>query len=168
MTPKINPFFYDSDAEAILALQAEGRRLQKIAEKLWREDMASYQPAMYIRTYNSQKAIKLGNVKRLDALTWGIELSFDNDLSYHESQFDKLNGTNNYKKGHSFMLISEGWAVSKGNHWGIYRFGYFEGTDYITRVIQAFNSGSRGRIALEANWQGSPFKKQKKQKNVLI
>lgn len=158
---KSNFFTFDSDEEAKFALRQEGKRLKNLANKLWDEYIGSYQPNTYVRTGKSKKSIKLGRVKRLDAFTWGIELMFVDDLAYHDSV---MKGG---KKGHSIMLISEGWAVSKGNHWGVYRFGYFEGTNYISKLKEAFQQGARQGISIEMNWNGSEFKKQKVQPNVL-
>lgn len=125
----------------------------------------SYKPSEYVRTGNSQRAIKLGKVKRLDAFTFGIEISFADELSYHNSVVSK----NGRPRGHSFMLISEGWTVKNRarNRKPVYRFDYFEGVDYISNVIKEFNQNPVAGIKLEVNWAGEPFKKQKKQRNVL-
>lgn len=167
MAKVTNPFEFDSEEEAIKALEAEGRRLKYIAIKLWRKYLSEYKPKEYIRTRDSQKAIKLGRVKPYDEDTYCIELTFDNDLSYHDSWFTKKGVAGNHKKGHSFMLISEGWKVKKGKHKDRYRFGYFEGIDYISRVKEAFEKGKHQGITLEVQWVGAEFKKQPEQKNVL-
>lgn len=140
---------FDSEKEAIKALEAEGRRLKYIAIKIWRQYLSSYQPKQYVRTRKSQKSIKLGKVKRLDGDTFGIELTFQNDLTYHDSVFGK-----SQPRGHAIMLISTGWKVKKGKHKDIYRFGYYEGFDYLGKVEQAFNSGKHKGISLEIQWSG--------------
>lgn len=157
------PFTYDDEISARLALEAEGARLQKIAKELWQEYLTGYTPSMYVRTKKSEKSIKLGKVKRLDAFTLGIELTFSDDLTYHDSVFgDK------YQKGHSIMLISEGWQVkSTSKHANVYRFGYFGGINYIGRIIKAFNHGARKGITLKVNWAGEEYKKKSTQPNVL-
>jgi len=156
-------FQFDSEKEAILALEKEGRRLKYIALKIWRKYLSEYQPKKYVRTRRSQKAIKLGMVKPLGNDTFGIELTFDNDLTYHNSVVDK----NKYPQGHSIMLISEGWKVKRGKHKDTYRFGYFEGIDYIGRVVREFNNGKHKGISLEVQWAGKLYEKQPKQPNVL-
>lgn len=158
-----NPFAYDDDNSAKLALELEGERLRKIAVKLWRQYLSSYNPKVYVMTGKSEKSIKLGKVKRLDAFTFGIELYFDNDLAYHDSVMGS-----GHRKGHSIMLISEGWRVKKSaRNADVYRFGYFEGINYIGRIIEEFNDGARRGITLEVNWAGDKYKKRRKQPNVL-
>lgn len=153
-------FQFDSEKEATKALKEEGRKLKYIAISIWRQYLSSYKPNTYVRTRTSQQSIKLGAVKELSPNTLGIELTWDDDLVYHNSLFGG-------KQGHSVMLISEGWKSSKGKSKDVYRFGYFEGIDYIGRVKQAFELGARKGIVLEVQWAGNEFKKQKTQKNVL-
>lgn len=145
---------FETDAEAKRVLLQEGRRLKFIARKVWHEYQLSYQPEMYVRTGNTIKSIKLGNVFRIDADTWGIELTFQNDLVYHDSVIGKK-----HPKGHSIMLISSGWKVGKGWHKNIHRFGYYEGFDYIGKVIKEFNDGKHKGINLELQWSGKYLKK---------
>lgn len=159
---KNNLFAFDTDEEAKFAVREESRRLKRIANRLWDEYIGSYTPSVYVRTKKSKKSIKLGRVKRLDAYTWGVELMFDDDLAYHDSVIRK-----NEPKGHSIMLISEGWKVKKGKHREVKNFGYFEGTDFITKVKKEFDNGARKGITMEVNWAGEVFKKKKEQEHVL-
>lgn len=145
----VSLFQFDSDAEAKRVLKQEGKRLEQIAKKVWREYLADYRPKVYARTGKSQKAIKLNNIFKVDENTWGIELTFQNDLTYHDSVFG-----NSQPKGHSIMLISRGWRVSKGWHKNIPRFGYYEGFDYLGKVIKEFNNGKHKGIELEVQWSG--------------
>lgn len=146
-------FEFDSEKEAIRVLEAEGRRLKYIAIKVWRQYLASYQPKQYVRTRKSQKSIKLGKVKRLDGDTFGIELTFQNDLTYHNSVIGK-----DQPQGHSIMLISTGWKVKRGKHKDVYRFGYYEGFDYINKVKEAFEATKHKGISLEVQWSGKALK----------
>ena len=143
------PYEFDSDAEAKRVLREEGKRLKQIAKKVWSDYLASYKPKMYTRSGNSQKSIKLNNVFKIDENTWGIELTFQNELTYHNSVI----GTSQ-PKGHSIMLISSGWKVKKGRHKNVYRFGYYEGFDYIGKVMKEFNNGKHRGIELELQWSG--------------
>jgi len=86
-----------SEAEAKKLLLKEGRRLEGIAKKVWRRTMG-YKPKVYAvhltgvagkRTGRSERAIKLGKVKVLEDGNLGIELTWDNDLVYHESALGK-------------------------------------------------------------------------------
>ena len=92
---------FDSEAEAKRVLESEGRRLESIARKVWNEYLGSYTPKMYVRSGKTEKSIKLGKVFSIDADTLGIELTFVNDLVYHDSVIGK-----SHPKGHSIMLIS--------------------------------------------------------------
>lgn len=163
-----NPLFFDSDAEAILALEHEGRRLKYIAVKLWRKYLSEYKPSAYARTRKSQKGIVLGKVRKLDAITWGIELTFVDSLMYHDSVVQRKDG-NVHPKGHSIMLISEGWRNTRGKNKDVYRFGYFDGIDYIGRVQREFEKSAKIGISLEVLWGGEPFVKGDRdgRKNVL-
>ncbi|MFQ3543656.1 hypothetical protein Q7A53_06190 [Halobacillus rhizosphaerae] len=162
MTENNSLFAFDSEQEAKRVLMAEGRRLKYIALKIWRRYLSSYKPEAYIRTRKSQNAIKLGHVKKVGSDTLGIELTFDDNLLYHDSVISKSE-----PKGHSIMLISEGWKVKRGRAKDVYRFGYFEGINYIERVKEAFESGKHKGITLVVNWQGEEFRKQPQQKGVL-
>lgn len=149
-----NFFTFDTDAEAKLALREESKQLKAIALRLWDEYIGDYTPAVYVRTKKSRKGIKLGRLKRLDAFTWGIELIFRDELMYHDSYISPSE-----KKGHSIMLISEGWQVKKGKHKNIKNFGYHEGTDYISKVAKEFENQARQGITIEVNWANAPFVK---------
>lgn len=148
------------EEEAIALLIKEGKRLERIARSIWSEYIESFEPKQYVRTGNSEKAIRLGRVKKISDDEFGIELTFDDDLAYHPSVVMNKSRTN--REGHSFMLISEGWHASKledkiGRR--VERFTYFEGINYIGRVKEAFNSKAPNGILLVVNWRGKQFKK---------
>ena len=144
---------FNSEIDARRALESEGRGLEMIARKVWNNYLGSYSPKAYARKGNSEKSIKLGKVFRIDANTFGIELTFVNDLVYHDSVISP-----SQPKGHSIMLISKGWKVRKGRHKNVYRFGYYEGFDYIGKVISEFNNGKNKGIELEVQWSGKYLK----------
>lgn len=151
---KKNPVYeFHSEEEAIKVLQAEGKRLEQIALKVWRQYLASYKPEMYIRTGKSENGIKLKQVKKIDSDTLGIELTFQDNLMYHDSVFG-----GSQPKGHSIMLISSGWAVNKGWHRNIPNFGYKEGFNYLGKVVEAFEAVKHEGITLEVQWSGKYLK----------
>jgi hypothetical protein len=134
-----------SEQEAYKLLVREGKRLERIAKKAWQVYYASYKPVEYVREYDSNKAIKLGRVKKVGPNQLGIELTWEDSLAYHPSRFK------GGKKGHSIILISEGWHSKKleakiGRR---YRFTYFEGTGYISKVISLWNAGAPKGISIE-------------------
>lgn len=145
-----------SEQETRKLLEAEGRRLKYIAIKLWRKYLASYEPKKYARTRKSQRGIKLGKVIRIDGNTLGIELTFENDLMYHDSV---IKGSS--KKGHSVMLISDGWhskKLEKKIKRKVYRFTYFEGTGYLYQVYKEYMGRKPVGITLETQWSGKVYK----------
>lgn len=149
----VSVYEFDSEKEAIDALNREGRRLKYIAIKVWRAYLASYKPTKYVRTRKSQRGIKLGKVKKLSDDTFGIELTFVDDLMYHDSVIRKSE-----PKGHAIMLISSGWKVKKGKHRNIKNFGYFKGIDYLAQVEKEFEKSKHKGISLEIQWSGKAYK----------
>ena len=148
------------EEEAIALLRKEGKRLERIARGIWSEYIETFEPKQYVRTYDSEKAIRLGRVKKISEDEFGIELTFDDDYAYHPSIIKNKSKT--HKEGHSFMLISEGWNASKLEERigrSVYKLTYFEGINYIGRVKEAFNSKAPNGILLVVNWKGKQFKK---------
>lgn len=147
----VNQYSFDSEIEAIKALKSEGERLERIAIKIWRKYINSYTPNQYVRTGNAEKSIKLGGIKKLNDNTLAIELTFQNDLVYHNSRFKKG------KKGHAVMLISDGWHSKKlekklGRR--VNRFTYFGGSGYLYQVYKEFNATKKKGITLDIQWSG--------------
>lgn len=145
-----------TEREVKKLLESEGRKLKYIAVKLWRQYLSSYKPKVYVRTRNSQRGIKLGKVKMIAPNQWGIELTWENDLMYHDSVFP-----NNPTKGHSVMLISDGWHSRKleakiGRR--IHRFTYFEGTNYLYRVYKEYMKIAPESITIDVQWSGQYVK----------
>jgi hypothetical protein len=161
---------FESEAEAILVLRAEGKRLLALAQKIWQQYESSYKPVQYVRTGKSYESIQLGEVKKLDEDTLGIELMFRDDLAYHPSVVTK-----GRPLGNSIMLISEGWETKRAKGYptnpnneyfpkGIH---YFQGFNYLGKLEEAFNQGKHIGISFEIRWAGQKFEKKKKQPNVL-
>lgn len=135
----------------------EGRALERIARNTWRRYTSSYSPKMYIRTQNAEKSIRLGRVQKIGNY-FEIRLTYLNHLAYHDSIFDKQKGTKGrWRQGHAIMLISNGWHAKKLERriGEVYRFTYFEGTDYLSMVEKAYNARKPAGIELEVRWTGS-------------
>ncbi len=139
-----------SELQARRLLESEGKRLEAIAIKLWRRYLSSYSPKEYIRTGKAESAIKLKNVKKVDGNHLGIELTWENDLVYHDSIFGSS------QKGHAVMLISDGWHSRKlENRIGkVYKLTYFEGTGYLYRVYKEYMATAPAGITLDVQWSG--------------
>lgn len=149
------------DAQMKILVEEEGKKLERIAIRIWRQYLNSYSPSLYavhltggegVRTGNSERAIKLGKpFRNLDG-SFGIELTWVNELVYHNSVMPSQ------PKGHAVMLISDGWKVKRGNHRNIYRFGYYEGFDYISKVERAYEAEKHRSMSLETHWSGNYLK----------
>jgi hypothetical protein len=152
---KQSNLYFESDEEAIKVLTAEGRKLKYIAVKVWRKYLGSYQPKRYIRTRDTQRGIKLGKVKKVGDNEWGIELTFENDLMYHDSYVGK-----GQPQGHSIMLLSSGWkAVNLERKIGVRQnFTRHKGINYLGEVAKAYNSQKHKGITLEIQWSGKYLK----------
>lgn len=148
---------FDSDAEAIRVLRVEGKKLEACAKKIWRDYEESYTPKKYVRTGDSLRSIKLGSIKKLDNDEWGIELTFINDLAYHDSvvmrKGESKSGVSSHNQGHAVMLISQGWTTN-GKFKDIKRFGKYKGYNYLYLVQQAYEKIADKRITLDIQWLG--------------
>lgn len=152
---------FKGDIEAIAVLKAEGKKLEECAKKVWRLYLSSYQPKVYAvhktnikgeRTHASLASIKLGDVKRVGQDEYQIEVTFLNDLAYHDSVIG--NKRRKHKQGHAIMLISFGWRVRKGAHRNVKHFGYRQGYDYLGKVARMYNKKRDKRVSLEIQWLG--------------
>lgn len=154
--------YFDSEEEAIKVLLREGKRLEAIAKRLWQKTMSEYKPKQYIpRTNKAERSIKLKGIKVISNIngvtTLGIELTYQNDLAYHDSIFKNKE----QPKGHAIMLISNGWYAKKlEKHMGqrVNRFTYFEGTGYLYQVYKEFMATTDPRISLDVQWSGKHTK----------
>ncbi|MGV4321320.1 hypothetical protein [Bacillus mojavensis] len=148
---KQSNLYFQTDQEAIQVLEKEGRKLMDIAKKVWRKYLASYTPKEYIRTGKTERGIKLGSVKKIGDNEHGIELTFQNDLMYHESVISQSE-----PKGHSIMLLSSGWTARKlESKIGIREnFTRHKGINYIGEVVKAYQSSKHRGIDLEVQWSG--------------
>jgi hypothetical protein len=139
---------FEDENSAYKALLKEGKKLEKIARKEWRRYLGSYSPQRYVRTGDSEKAIKLKTTPiKISENEIAIEVTWDNELAWHNSVVPK-----SQKKGHAILLISAGWHSKKLEK--IYgrrvpRHTYYEGYGYLTKVINAYNAVRDNRIGLE-------------------
>lgn len=155
-TQNLNLYF-KSEEDAIKALKREARVLKRIARQVWEEYQDSYKPVHYVRTGDTLKSIQIGKVKQLGMNEYGIEITYENDLVYHDSIFGG-------KQGHTIMLIGGwkqtkmGWQVKTGWHKNVKRLGYWEGFDYIGTVQERYNDQKNKAISLEVKWSGKALR----------
>lgn len=149
-----NSFAFDSEQEAIRELKRQAEILKDVCVKVWRQYLASYQPKIYVRTGKSERSIKIGGIKKIDENTIGIEVTFQDDLVYHDSIFGG-------KQGHAIMLISAGWHSKKleARIGKVYRLTYYEGFDYLGKVREEYEARKHRGIELEIQWSGNFTKK---------
>ncbi|UUV46971.1 neck protein [Bacillus phage vB_BanS-Thrax5] len=165
--PKIksNGLYFNTDAEAIRVLTAEGKKLERIAKQVWRSYLGSYSPKQYVRTGRSLQAIKLKGIKVLGKGLYSIELTWENSLAYHDSYIYKQGYTSKNVKGHSIMLIGTRWHSAKLERVyrkPIYRHTYWSwnggGGSYLNAVVQQYKAVKDRRINLEVQWSGAFIK----------
>jgi hypothetical protein len=147
---------FPSEKDAMKVLLAEGRKLEAIARKEWRRYLGSYSPKEYVRTGNSEKAIKLKTRPiKVGTDHIAIEVTWENDLAWHDSWLYKKGKTKTNQRGHAVLLISAGWhskkleRVYKRGARKPYRHTYYEGYGYLTKVINSYNAVRDKRIGLE-------------------
>lgn len=154
--------YFQTDAEAIKVLMAEGKKLERIAKKVWRSYESSYSPKQYVRTGKSLRAIKLKGVKALGNGVYAIELTWENSLAYHDSVIYKQGFTSKNAKGHSIMLIGTGWHSSKLEkvyRKKVYRHTYWSwnggGGSYLNAVVDEYKAVKDKRIVIDVQWSGA-------------
>ncbi|MDS7057049.1 hypothetical protein NXG04_07100 [Klebsiella pneumoniae] len=156
--------YFQTDAEAIRVLTAEGKKLERIARKVWQSYLGSYTPKQYVRTGKSLQAIKLKGVKALGGGMYSIELTWENSLAYHDSYIYKQGFTSKNAKGHAIMLIGTKWHSKKLE--GVYRKKIYRHTywawqgsgSYIDQVMNQYNAVRDKRIMFEVQWSGAYVK----------
>lgn len=149
---KSNSYFFETEAEARLVLLREAKVLRDVARKAWRRYLNSYTPKKYVRTGRSFDSIQIGEIRRIGANEWGIDVYFKNDLAYHDSVLGK-----NQPKGHSIYLLSAGWKSEKlERKIGVKRnFTRHEPTGYLHEVSKLYKAKKHKGISLEIQWNRS-------------
>lgn len=153
-----NPVFFEDEAQARRVMKQEGLKLKNIAIREWQSYLNMYKPVEYIRTGDSERAIKLGMVKVLDPYHIGIELTWVNNLVYHDSWLYNKGKVSRNERGHSVMLMSKGWhskKLEKAYKKKVYRHTYYEGNGYIDNVVKQYEQTKDPRITLEVQWSGA-------------
>lgn len=139
---------FDSEEQAVRVLRGEARKFKYVALKMWRKYLSSYKPKKYVRTRKSQNAVQIiPRIIKISENELGIEITWRNDLAWHDSVVPKSE-----KKGHSIILISEGWKSKKLKKMlgrKVYRFTYYEGWDYLSKVIAEYDKVRDKRVGLE-------------------
>lgn len=110
-------------------LKQAGEELKRILTRKVQEYYNSYEPQVYIRTNEMIKSIRLSPVE-IKGTKAQIKVYFD-EGSIHPSV---MGG----EPGWTGTLIGEGWKW-KDQSKPIYRFTYFEGTDWFDESIKEFN-----------------------------
>lgn len=145
---KVNSvLFFEDDRTAKRVLESEAGKLLEIAQKQWIREMDKYSPKAYVRTGNSFRSIDKTHVRKV-GFGWEIDVTFKNDLAYHDSVISKYE-----PKGHAIWLNHAGWRVKKGSHRDIEYFGYRKGSGYLFKVFEEYNKVKDPRISLTITWE---------------
>lgn len=162
---KSSALYFKTDAEAIAVLMKEGKKIEKIAKRVWQSYLGSYSPRMYKRTGKSLQAIKLKGIKNHGGGMYSIELTWENSLAYHDSYIYKQGYTSTNQKGHAIMLIGTRWHSKKLEavyRKQIYRHTYWawngSGGNYLDAVVNQYKAVADKRINVEVQWSGAFIK----------
>ena len=122
-------------------IESQASRLLRDINSMWAGYENSYTPTMYERTGATKSGFSIGRPRIENEggkPVVKIDLILDDGSMWHDSVFGK-----GYSKGHSFMLISEGWrapALEKYKGGPIYRFTYFDGVGIVDSLINEYNT----------------------------
>ncbi|UUV46703.1 neck protein [Bacillus phage vB_BanS-Thrax4] len=162
---KNNGLYFQTDLEAIKVLTKEGKKIERIARRVWQQYMGSYSPKEYRRTGKSLRAIKLKGIKSHGLGMYSIELTWENSLAYHDSWLYTEGKTSVNKKGHAIMLIGTRWHSKKLEaiyRKQIYRHTYWAwnggGGSYLDTVVSQYKAVADKRIMVEVQWSGAFIK----------
>ena len=121
-------------------IESQASRLLRDINSMWAGYESSYSPVMYNRSGATKSGFKLSPPRitsGLDGTRVEVDLILDDDYMWHSSLFG-------YEKnrGHSFMLISEGWHASGLESYlgkSVYRLTEFEGVGIIDSLTSQYN-----------------------------
>lgn len=130
-------------ADEMRRLEARASRLLHDINTMWLGYESSYKPSQYIRTGKTKSGFSLSRpIIEKDPITGGtyltVYLILDDSAMWHNSIFGS-NGT----KGHSFMLISEGWRwnqASINSYGNRYRLSEFEGVGIVDALLSSYST----------------------------
>lgn len=150
---------FDTSDQIYMMLNQEARKLKDIADSEWNRYLNSYTPKQYVRTHRATaEAIRVGHVKPIMGGEFlGIEVTWDNDRSYHDSYLFKQGKISRNERGHAFMLISDGWESKKLERiYGrrVYRHTYWEGSGYLAKVYSRYMAVRNPLVILDIQWSG--------------
>lgn len=150
--PFNSSLFFDTEVEAVLALEREAKKLQEIAMKVWKRYQDSYTPSIYRRTGKTMDGIKVTKVKKDGAIGWQVIVTFENEKMYHKSYIGL-----NQPKGHSIMLIDSGWRAKKlEKRIGVVqRFTRYKGFNYLGQVMEEYMKVKHNRVSVRFVWTGN-------------
>src|SRR5690606_21269015 len=143
--------FFDTEAEAVIALEFEAKKLQEIAKKVWKRYQDSYTPTFYRRTGKTMDGIKITKVKKDGAVGWQVMVTFENDKMYHNSYIGM-----SQPQGHSIMLIDSGWRAKKleARIGVVPRFTRYKGFNYLGQVLEEYMKVKHKRVSVRFVWTG--------------
>lgn len=143
---------FATEEEAYKVLLREAVKLKRLGRTIWRETQ-SIKPKEYVRTRNAERALVVKKRKLRDGVNGiMIELTWENDLVWHDSWLYQKGKIKNNQKGHAVMLMSAGWhakKLEKVYKKRVYRHTYFEGNSYLTKLMKAYSLIKDPRISLE-------------------
>lgn len=155
LKPEIKRYNDQQVGLAVSDLKSQASMLLGDINALWRGYENSYTPTVYRRTGKTRAGFSLSEPRVTGSgptTKIEIDLILDDEMMWHNSLF----GGN---KGHSFMLISEGWdapalrAYRGGND--TYRLTTFDGIGIIDSLVNMYNDEN---FEFNFYYQGKKYK----------
>lgn len=154
LKPEIKRYNDQQVGLAVSDLKSQASMLLGDINALWRGYENSYSPTVYRRTGKTRMGFSLSDVRTTGtgpSTRIEIDLILDDEMMYHDSLFGG-------SKGHSFMLISEGWdapglrAYRGGND--TYRLTTFDGVGIIDSLVNMYNND---KVQFKFYYEGNEY-----------
>lgn len=144
LEPEINRLNSQILAKEKSALESQATRLLGDVNSMWQGYEKSYQPTTYRRSGAVSNGFGLSSTRTVSegiGVKLEVDLVLDDGYMWHGSLFGG-------KRGHAFMLISEGWEwqgglggyKGAGNSLGVEHFTYFDGIGIVDTLIKTYNT----------------------------
>lgn len=155
LKPEIKRYNDQQVGLTVSDLKSQASMLLGDINALWLGYERSYTPTVYRRTGKTKAGFSLSEPRITGSgptTKIEIDLILDDDMMWHDSLFEG-------RKGHSFMLISEGWdapglrAYRGGND--TYRLTTFDGIGIIDSLINTYNNEN---FEFNFYYQGKKYK----------
>lgn len=130
-------------------LERELKRLEGYIKEEIQNYLNSYTPTVYERTGNWMESVRISPVTQVGNYLQA-SIYFDNALANHPSLFGG-------EPGYVPWLMEVGWHWRDDKQPRTYRLSDFEGTHYIAKAVERFNSENRHGIKVTVTYNGKKY-----------